>query len=319
MAPPAPTPRERFTLTAERYRIVVVVALAMLAGIVVTGAAVRLTESGLGCESWPNCSEGELIQFGSPNQAIEQVNRLITGLVSVAVIAAVLGSLRRRPYRRDLVWWSASLVLGVLGQIVLGGITVLVDLHPAAVAAHFVLSQILMACAVTLLWRARQPTGPRRVRVGATDLTLSRVALAGVVVLMFTGPAVTGSGPHAGDARAERFNFFITDVVRVHSINMWIFLSVVVVLLVRLARSGAPADIVRRGYRLLVMIVVQGGIGYLQYELGIPVWLVLAHIAGATAIVGLTLWFHLGLSATVGATPGSADRAPRDADLVERR
>ena len=110
-------PRERFTISAERYRAVTVFALVMLGLIVVTGAAVRLTESGLGCEDWPNCSEGELIQFGSPNQTIEQVNRLITGLVSIAVIAAVLGSLRRRPYRRDLVWWSVSLVAGVVASL----------------------------------------------------------------------------------------------------------------------------------------------------------------------------------------------------------
>jgi cytochrome c oxidase assembly protein subunit 15 len=297
-------PRERFTISAERFRAVTVFALVMLALIVVTGAAVRLTESGLGCEDWPNCSEGELIQFGSPNQTIEQVNRLITGLVSAAVIAAVLGSLRRRPYRRDLVWWSVSLVAGVVGQIVLGGITVLVDLHPAAVAGHFILSQVLVTCAVVLVWRSRQEPGPRQVRVDRTDLILSRVAVAGATVLMFTGPAVTGSGPHAGDAAAERFGFFIPDVVRVHSINMWIFLVVVVVLLVRLARSGAPADIQRRGRRLLTMIVVQGAIGYAQYELGIPAWLVLLHVAGATAIVGLTVWFHLGLSAPAG------DRSP---------
>jgi cytochrome c oxidase assembly protein subunit 15 len=292
-------PRERFTVSAERFRAVTVFALVMLALIVVTGAAVRLTESGLGCEDWPNCSEGELIQFGSPNQTIEQVNRLITGLVSAAVIAAVLGSLRRRPYRRDLVWWSVSLVAGVLAQIVLGGITVLVDLHPTAVGAHFVLSQVLVACAVTLVWRARQDPGPRAVRVDHTELTLSRVAVAGATVLMFTGPIVTGSGPHAGDAKAERFGFFIPDVVRVHSINMWVFLAVVIVLLVRLARRGAPEDIQRRGRRLLAMIVAQGAIGYTQYELGIPEWLVLAHIAGATAIVGLVVWFHLGLSAPV--------------------
>jgi cytochrome c oxidase assembly protein subunit 15 len=116
---------------------------------------------------------------------------------------------------------------------------------------------------------------------------------------MFTGPIVTGSGPHAGDAKAERFGFFIPDVVRVHSINMWVFLAVVIVLLVRLARRGAPEDIQRRGRRLLAMIVAQGAIGYTQYELGIPEWLVLAHIAGATAIVGLVVWFHLGLSAPV--------------------
>jgi cytochrome c oxidase assembly protein subunit 15 len=301
-----PSPRERFTISAERYRLVTIFALAMLSMIIVTGAGVRLTESGLGCEDWPNCSEGELIQFGSPNQSIEQINRLITGLVSVSVIAAVLGSLRRRPYRRDLVWWSASLVAGVIAQIVLGGITVLVDLHPAAVAAHFVLSQVLVACSVTLLWRAGQEEGPRRVRVDRTDLTLSRWAMAGVTVLMFTGPVVTGSGPHAGDARAERFGFFIPDVVRVHSINMWIFLAVVVALLFRLARGGAPADIQRRGRRLLAMIVVQGAIGYTQYELGIPEWLVALHIAGATAIVGLMIWFHLGLSSTVT----EHDRAP---------
>lgn len=295
----AGTPRERFTITAHRYRFVTAAALAMLAMIVVTGAGVRLTESGLGCEDWPNCSDGQLIQFGSPNQSIEQINRLITGLVSLSVIAAVLGSLRRRPYRRDLVWWSLSLVAGVLAQIVLGGITVLVDLHPLAVAAHFTLSQVLVACSVTLLWRAGQPEGPRTVRVDRTELNLSRLAVLGASVLMLTGPAVTGSGPHAGDARAERFDFFIPDVVRIHSINMWIFLVTIVVLLVRLAQRGAAADIQRRGRRLLAMIVVQGAIGYTQYELGIPEWLVALHIAGATAIVGLTFWFHLGLSAPI--------------------
>lgn len=290
---------ERFTISADRYRLVVIAALAMLSVIIVTGAGVRLTESGLGCEDWPNCSDGELIQFGSPNQSIEQINRLITGLVSLSVIAAVLGSLRRRPYRRDLVWWSWSLVAGVLAQIVLGGITVLVDLHPAAVAAHFILSQVLVACAVTLLWRAGQEEGPRAVRVDRPELNLSRAATAAVVALMFTGPVVTGSGPHAGDERAERFGFFIPDVVRIHSINMWIFLALTVVLLARLARLGAPEDIQRRGRRLLAMIVVQGAIGFIQYELGIPEWLVALHIAGATAIVGLTVWFHLGLSAPV--------------------
>jgi cytochrome c oxidase assembly protein subunit 15 len=304
--PPSPRP-ERFVISERRYRSVTVFALVMLALIVVTGAAVRLTESGLGCEDWPNCSEGELIQFGSPNQSIEQVNRLITGLVSLSVIAAVLGSVRRRPYRRDLVWWSVSLVAGVLAQIVLGGITVLVDLHPAAVAAHFILSQVLVACSVTLVWRARQQPGPRRVRVGRAELNLSRVALAGATVLMFTGPAVTGSGPHAGDARAERFGFFIPDVVRVHSINMWIFLAVVVVLLVRLARQGAPADIQRRGRALLACIVAQGAIGYTQYELGIPEWLVLLHIAGATAVVSLVVWFHLGLSAPTASAADGAE------------
>jgi len=309
---PTDAPRERFTISARTYRIVTVVALVMIAIIVVSGAAVRLTGSGLGCDDWPNCSQGELLKFGNPNQTIEQVNRLFTGMVSAAVIAAVLGSLRRRPYRRDLVWWSAGLVGGVLGQIVLGGITVLVDLHPAAVAGHFVLSMILLVDATILVWRAWHDPGPHRPRVPALELNLSRLALLGATVLMITGPIVTGSGPHAGDEEAKRFDFFIPDVVRIHSINMWVFLSVVVVLLVRLATTHTPSDIMRRGYRLLVAIVAQGAIGYTQYEFGIPPWLVILHIAGATAVVGLVVWFHMGLSAPVSELEPPAVR-PSDA------
>lgn len=301
-------------MSPRRYTTIAAVALALLCIIVVTGAAVRLSGSGLGCEDWPNCSEGKVLEFGDTNQTIEQVNRLFTGLVSLSVAAAVLGSLRRRPYRRDLVWLSWGLVAGVVGQIVLGGITVLVDLHPVAVGGHFVLSMILVADAVVLLWRSGRPAGPRRPVVARADLLLSRVAVGLMCCLMLTGPAVTGTGPHAGDASSQRFGWFLPDVVRVHSINMWIFLAVVVVVLVRVVRSGAPADVVRRGYRLLVVIVAQGAIGYTQYELGIPPWLVALHIAGATAVLGLTIWFHLGLSAPTGSgtTDEREDRAAGD-------
>ena len=291
-------------MSPRTYRRVVAVALGLLCTIVVTGAAVRLTGSGLGCEDWPNCTSGDFIKISNPNQAIEQVNRLFTGLVSVGVIAAVLGALRRKPYRRDLVWWALGLVAGVVGQIVLGGITVLVDLHPAAVAGHFVLSMLLVADAVVLLRRSGQPEGPRRPRVSSTDLNLSRLACALVALGMVTGPVVTGAGPHAGDVKAPRFDAAIPDVARIHSVNMWCFLVVLVVLLVRLARSGAPADVLRNGQVLVAVLLVQGGIGYAQYELGIPAWLVLLHIAGATAVVSLTVWFHLCLSDVV---PGAAD------------
>jgi heme a synthase len=299
---PGPPNRRRIRVTPRQYRVITVVALAMIAAIVVTGAAVRLTGSGLGCETWPNCSEGQLLEFGTPNQTIEQVNRLFTGFVSLSVIAAVLGSLWRVPRRADLIRWSLALVAGVLGQIVLGGITVLVDLHPAAVAGHFVLSMILLACAVTLLCRARQEPGPRQPRVSGTELALSRVVLMAAAALMVTGPLVTGSGPHAGDARAQRFDFMIPDVVRIHSINMWIFLIALVVLMAAVARSRAGADILGRAQWLLGATVLQGTIGYAQYSMGIPEWLVLVHIAGATTVLGLTVWFHLGLSAPASAT-----------------
>jgi cytochrome c oxidase assembly protein subunit 15 len=303
---------ERFVLSARAYQRVVLVALFFLAAIIVTGAAVRLTGSGMGCATWPNCEQGDFISTANPNQAIEQLNRLFTGVVGVAVIAAVLGSVRRRPYRRDLVGWSLGLVAGVIGQIVLGGITVLTHVHPLAVAGHFVLSQILVANAVILLWRSGQRPGPRRPLVSRADLNWSRLAVGLASLLMITGPVVTGSGPHGGDDAAERFGFFIPDVVRVHSVNMWLFLAALVVVQVRVARHGAPDGVLRRGWRLLAAIVAQGAIGYTQYELGIPEGLVLLHIVGATVVVGLTVWFHLGLSAPADGTGPAIEDRPLD-------
>ena len=297
--PPDRTRTERWTISARRYRVVVAAALVLLAIIVVTGSAVRLTGSGMGCSDWPNCTDEQFVEVSDANMAIEQLNRLFTGVVAASVIGAVLGSLRRRPYRRDLVWWSAGLVAGVVGQVVLGGITVLTHVHPLSVAGHFVLSQVLIANAVILLWRSSQEPGPRAAVVPRATLWWSRAAVVLAAAMMITGPIVTGSGPHGGDEDAQRFGFFIPDVVRVHSINMWLYLAVVVVVLFRLARAGAPAAAQRRGRRLLAVIVAQGAIGYTQYELGIPEWLVILHIVGATAVVALTVWFHLGLSAPV--------------------
>jgi len=308
---------ERWTLEPATYRRIVLVALGLLCAIVLTGAAVRLTGSGLGCSDWPNCEPGQFVELGSPNQTIEQVNRLFTGLVSVGVAAAVLGAVRRRPRRRDLVLLSWGLVAGVIGQIVLGGITVLVDLHPVAVAAHFVLSMALVIDATVLLWRAGTDDGPRRLLVGRTDVIASRVALAcGALVLGMTGPMVTGAGPHAGDEAARRFDLAITTATRIHSISAWVFLAAVLFVLVRISTSDVPEAVITRGRVLLVVIVLQGAVGYLQYDLGIPAWLVIAHITGACAIAIAATWFHLGLYSSegadrprpspVGADPGTA-------------
>ncbi len=175
-------------------------ALGLLIAIVITGAAVRLTGSGLGCDDWPNCNDERLVDVSSSHAAIEQVNRLFTGLVSAAVIAAVLGSLWRRPRRRDLVWLSLGLVAGVLGQIVLGGILVIFDLHPILVQGHMILSLALVGTAVVLLQRAGEPDGVALVpAVSATARRLiwALAALTGAAIL--AGTVVTAAGPHAGD------------------------------------------------------------------------------------------------------------------------
>ena len=127
-------------LSPKAYHRITLVALVLLGAIIVTGAAVRLTGSGLGCSDWPTCEQGRLVAPLELHPMVEFVNRVFTGLVSVAVILAVLGALVRAPRRRDLTWLALGLVAGVVGQIVLGGITVLTDLHPAAVQSHFVLS-----------------------------------------------------------------------------------------------------------------------------------------------------------------------------------
>ena len=151
----------------SRYRTVTIGALIALAVIIVTGAAVRLTNSGLGCDDWPHCNSERLIDMSSTHAAIEQGNRLFTGVVVVAVAAAVLGSYRQRPRRRDLIWWSWSLVAGVFANALLGAVTVWVDLHPFAVQGHLLLSLMLIAAGVTLVRRAGEPADvARRTDVG---------------------------------------------------------------------------------------------------------------------------------------------------------
>lgn len=289
----------RFAISAEQFHKIAITALVLLITIMVTGAAVRLTESGLGCEDWPNCSSDRLIEFGTPNQAIEQINRLFTGLVSVSVLAAVVGARLRNPYRSDLWFWSWMLVAGVLLNIPLGGITVWTDLHPIAVGSHFVLALATVAAAMVLVSRSAQGSGPYRVTVSNRLLWHSRAVLLASVVLILSGPIVTGTGPHAGDATAQRYNFFLPDVVRVHAVLAWILCAVVVAYCISLVREKASHALLRRAQLLLALIVIQGGIGYLQWAMDLQQVIVLIHILFASLVCAAAVWMHMGLSAPV--------------------
>lgn len=255
--------------------------------IVVSGAAVRLTGSGLGCSTWPNCEPGSLVPHAEsgPHGLIEFVNRLFTGVVSVSVALAVLGSLWRTPRRRDLTWWSWSLVAGVLAQIVLGGLTVLFELSPPFVMGHFLLSAVLVGCATVLHHKAGEPDGGHRRPVATDEIRLlSKVLVVAASVVLVTGTVVTGSGPHGGDEEVARLDFFVPDVVRLHAIAVWILLAGTVWTYL-LARKGGASPIVDRALQVLVgLIVVQGGIGYVQYFTGVPVGLVAAHVVGSMLV-----------------------------------
>lgn len=277
----------RLEVTPERYRKVTAVALIALVFIVVTGASVRLTGSGLGCPDWPTCDGRQVVsEFRDTPEIIEFVNRMITGVVSVAVAAAVLGARRRSPYRRDLVRLAWGLVAGVLAQIVLGGVTVLLELTPPAVMGHFLLSMVLVANAVVLHHRAGEPDGGRRRPDGplaTRRIGWALVTLTGLVLLV--GTVVTGTGPHGGDPDVERLPFAIREVVRLHAGLAWVLTALLVVLMVR----------TRRGGMVLAAVAAQITIGYLQYVNGVPEVLVGLHVLGATLVWITVLQLHLSL------------------------
>ena len=281
-------------------------ALWALAAIVVTGAAVRLTGSGLGCDDWPTCSEDRFVADLEYHALVEFVNRLFTGVVAIAVIAAVLGSWKRRPRRSDLITLSVGLVVGVLAQVVLGALLVKTELDPRFTMGHFLLSMVLLQNAAVLDARARGDAGPavterrpdgstldarargdtgpavtERRPDGLTRLMLWAVLAVGAVLLV-TGTLVTGAGPHAGDTRAERLPLLVREVARVHSIVALALLGMVVWTWWRLRTTGST-DRWRMG-RVAVLLAVQGAVGYTQYFAGVPALLVGVHVALASVV-----------------------------------
>lgn len=278
-------------LQPSRYRAITIGALLALCVIVVSGAAVRLTGSGLGCDDWPNCNDTKLIDVSTGHAAIEQVNRLFTGVVALSVIAAVLGSLVRVPRRRDLTRLSLGLVAGVIAQIVLGGITVLTDLHPMSVQGHFLLSMVIVANAVVLVRRAGEPDGAVRRAVVGEPTRAWVWALAVLTSLaVFTGTIVTGTGPHAGDEEARRFGFDIADVARVHGATVIATIAVALVLAWRIRDDARDRRALMPGLSTwLFVAVMQAVVGYAQYFTGVPALLVAVHVTGATVLYVVTV------------------------------
>lgn len=286
-------------ISAPRYRQISIGALISLSIIIVSGAAVRLTNSGLGCDNWPNCNSERFVDVSSAHAAIEQVNRLFTGVVVAAVIAAVLGSLIREGRRRDLVLISWTLVVGVVANALLGAVTVWVDLHPYAVQGHLLLSMGLIAAGTVLVRRADEPDGAaRRPTVDAASRRLAGLLLIGTTVAIVTGTVVTGAGPHAGDEDAVRLGVDIASAARVHGVSVMATILLAVVLSLR-ARAGGSAVAIRPALsRWLFIAVLQAAIGYTQYFTGVPEILVGSHVAGATALQLATVFVLLDTSRT---------------------
>jgi cytochrome c oxidase assembly protein subunit 15 len=303
----------RTPISPATYRIVTMAALVALAAIVVTGAAVRLTGSGMGCPTWPTCEDGSLVPRGATGDHgwIEFVNRVFTGAVSVAVALAVLGSRRRQPLRRDLTRWSWGLVAGVFAQALLGGLVVILHVTPIAVAGHYLLSAVLVWNAVVLHHKASEPEGLRRPLATPQLLQRSRALVVAAGIVLVSGTLVTGSGPHGGDEAADRLPFVVTSVARVHSLAVWAFLALVLVVLRHAARGDAAPDTLGRGRLLVGVVLAQGLLGYVQYFAGVPELLVGAHVLGSVLVWVATLRFHLALTEPIPTSEPAVVRAAR--------
>jgi cytochrome c oxidase assembly protein subunit 15 len=261
--------------------------LFLQAALVVTGGAVRLTGSGLGCPTWPECTPGSYTPVAHQAEPqlhvwIEFANRLLTFVLVIASIAVIIAVLKSK--RKDLRGLAIGQFLGIFGQGVLGGITVLTDLNPIPVACHLLLSIVLIAGATSLHSRRKSPA----VFVEATPLTskISRAHVAISFLVIVLGTIVTGSGPHAGDAQAKRFGFDIRTVAWIHADGVIFLLGLTLAFYV--AQGTSP--ITKKAIKLFTVIALsQGGIGYIQYFTGIPEILVAAHLLGAT-LVWIAAW-----------------------------
>lgn len=312
---------------ATFHRIAAVSAF-LLAFIIVTGAAVRLTGSGLGCPTWPNCHQGSLTaEFGetSHHDDIEFANRVVTGLLVIVAGVGVLGAVARRPYRRDLVQLGWAVVALIMGNAVLGGFVVLFHLMPQIVMGHFLLAIASLAVGVVIVNRSREEhpssmLGRERVpAVGRRAVLIGRGLTICALMVLFLGTIVTGSGPHGGDPDVERFNLSMRVTTRWHSIAVWLLCACAVWLAVhvqRTAPTGAHGrEVRRRTSMLLAAIVAQGGIGYVQYFNQVPAGLVMAHVVGATVVWTLVMRVRGALTVPVappgldGLRTGAADTA----------
>jgi cytochrome c oxidase assembly protein subunit 15 len=298
-----------FRLSALAFRRLVAVAVALLAVLVVTGGAVRLTGSGLGCVTWPACTATSYVAPLAFHSWVEFGNRLIVIAVAVVIGVVALGSLLHERRRRDLVALSWLLVAGYVAQAVIGGLSVLYKLTPGWVIPHFLVSMALLWAALVLHHRSapgwsRLEQPPVRREVVWTSRLLTVVA----ALVLVAGTIVTGTGPHAGSPGTPRLSWLsLRDVTQAHADLALVLTGLVVASVVLLRALGAPQALRRHSAWLVAAVLFQIAVGFTQYFLGVPGGLVEVHIAGATVLWMVTIRLALDCAA------GEETEAPYDA------
>jgi len=261
-----------------------------------TGAAVRLSASGLGCPDWPQCSAADVVASKNAGQTllntwIEFGNRLLNFPLVVIAALIFIAAWRYRPdgrRRRDLVWLAAAQPFGVLAQAVIGGIVVLTKLSPATVSVHFLVSAAVVAAAVALHMRCAHeamPAVPGATPIIRRELRVISAVLVGVTGLMLAaGTVVTGTGPLAGDAGVPRYKLPLEGVTQLHADIGWLLAGLSIAMVLGLRLSGAPRRAVRAGWVMLAALGAQGVIGYIQYFSHLPAGLVWVHVTGSVLV-----------------------------------
>ncbi|MFK8022721.1 MAG: heme A synthase [Ilumatobacter sp.] len=280
-------------MSLERYRKLAIVTTVGVCVLTVAGGIVRLTGSGLGCDDWPACNDERFIDVSTGHTAIEQLNRLLSGLIGVPTLLLAIFAFRAAQRGSGLRWPALGVLFTVVANGVVGGFAVRQDLHPALVQSHFLLAMISIAFGMIavragsgrpITWSVASPHRPTvRIVLGLAALTAAALV---------TGTIVTGTGPHAGDETARRFGFDISNVARTHSVTVIITLALAAWLSLRIARrpdeSGLTALRTAMSAWLFVGLM-QGGLGYAQYFTGVPELLVALHIFGATILWVVTM------------------------------
>ncbi|WP_374208109.1 MULTISPECIES: COX15/CtaA family protein [Streptomyces] len=278
---------DRWTPAPGTVRRAALAALVMSVVIVVTGGAVRLTGSGLGCPTWPTCTDDSLTTTRAMgvHGIIEFGNRMLTYVLCAAVGWAIVAARAEKPWRRSLTRLGWAQFWVVMGNAVLGGIVVLVGLNPYTVAAHFLLSSALIAVATVMWQRAREGDAAPRPLVGKAVQQLVWFLVAASVLLIVMGTVVTGAGPHAGDSsEVDRIHINWETAAKMHAVLAWIVVTLTFALWFVLKAVDAPKGPSARTRELFLILLAQGVLGYVQYFMHLPEFLVGLHMLGSCLI-----------------------------------
>ena len=299
MTSPARYHREAVPRVLTSPRAVLILSWASLVTVILnvaTGAAVRLSNSGLGCPDWPTCAQRQLTPPLSLHPVVEFGNRMVVVVLVVVCGATWVAAMIRQPKRRDLRWLSGGLILGVVAEAVFGAVVVYTHLNAYVVMAHFMIGIALLSVAVVLTLRANEGSG-RGVPVVSTGvLWATRAYLVLLTLAIAAGTATTGAGPHAGGPDAKRVPIALSAMSRIHAETVLITGGLLLAILWVLWRADAPGRVQDAGRVLLAAMAMQGIVGYTQYFTHLPAILVGIHVLGSSIVWSIALWFHHRLS-----------------------